>query len=73
MSVVVQFDLSSRASILCAARDLGEPCELSRSARQNNRCVWLASLSNCTTTQMFESNEDGRVAPPHMVLLKAES
>jgi len=35
--VVVQFDLSSRASLLCAARDLGEPRELSRFARQNKR------------------------------------
>ncbi len=49
--VVVQFDLSSRASVLCEARDLGEPRELSRAARQNNRGVWLASLSNCITTE----------------------
>src|SRR5580658_636059 len=29
--------LSSRASVLCAARDLGEPCEASRSLRRNGR------------------------------------
>src|SRR5579863_5402221 len=36
-AAVAQFDLSSRASVLCAARDLGEPREASRSLRRNNR------------------------------------
>src|SRR5580693_429663 len=31
------FDLSSRASVLCAARDLGQPREASRPLRRTNR------------------------------------
>jgi len=34
---VVQFDLSSRVSVLCEARDLGEPREASRPLRRHNR------------------------------------
>jgi len=35
--VVVQFDCHPEASVLCAAKDLGEPREASRSLRRNNR------------------------------------
>src|SRR5437660_10152974 len=34
---VVQFDCHPEASVLCAAKDLGEPREASRSLRRNNR------------------------------------
>jgi len=35
--VVVQFDCHPEASVLCAAKDLGEPREASRFLRRNNR------------------------------------
>src|ERR1700677_135134 len=35
--VVAQFDLSSRANVLRAARDLGEPRDASRTLRRNSR------------------------------------
>jgi hypothetical protein len=56
---VAQFRLSSRASVLCAARDLGEPRDASRSLRRNNR----ASGSH-PYRRPPDTHQDSTIRPP---------
>jgi len=61
---VAQFRLSSRASVLCAARDLGEPRDASRSLRRNNR----ASGSH-PYRRPPDTHQDSTIRPPRRIHL----
>jgi hypothetical protein len=49
---VEQFDCHPEASVLCAAKDLGEPREASRSLR---RARFLTKLHHCQEAKLFNS------------------
>jgi len=49
IKVVVQFDCHPEQAAFAQAKDLGEPREVSRFLRHNNRALGSLSLSNCAT------------------------
>ena len=51
---MVQFDCHPEASVLCAAKDLGEPREASRSLLRNNRAFGSRpNLHHCQETKLL--------------------